>query len=320
MTLNTFFSGGHIERSAGLRNDPAALTTAWSSPKTRFVAVWRSRCMVDTDTAVKLRLDELGEYWQQPNNIAHGIYLGQHDASHVFAVALSDTLPPDGPSAEGFDNFRGLMASLRSDDAALLAYAKGMVEWQQRHHFCGQCGSRNTSVEGGFVMQCSDTTCAARSFPRLDPAIIVLVTQEDRCLLGQQSSWPEGRYSTIAGFVEPGESLEDAVRREVHEETNIEVGNTRYMGSQPWPFPNAIMLGFHADAVSTDIRLNDGELADARWFHREDLANGTAALPPPQSIAFRLIETWFDLGDSGALAEFKLSADFSRKPNDESES
>jgi NAD+ diphosphatase len=274
--------------------------------------------MVDTDTAIKLQLDELGEHWQQPNNIANGIYLGLHDARHIFAVALPDTLPPDGPSAEVFDNFRGLMGGLSSDDAALLAYAKGMVEWQQRHRFCGECGSRNTSVEGGFVMQCSDTACATRSFPRLDPAIIVLVTQEDRCLLGRQSSWPEGRYSTIAGFVEPGESLEDAVRREVHEETNIGVGNTRYLGSQPWPFPNAIMLGFHADAVSTDIRLNDGELADARWFRREDLANGTAALPPPQSIAFRLIEKWFDQGDSGALAEFKLSTDFTRKPDDQS--
>ena len=125
-----------------------------------------------------------------------------------------------------------------------------------------------------------NAACDHRSFPRIDPAIIVLVIDGERCLLGRQRSWPENRYSTIAGFVEPGESLEDAVGREVAEEANIRIARARYLGSQPWPFPNAMMIGFHADAVSREIRLNDGELADARWLSREELAAGQVALPP----------------------------------------
>ena len=127
-------------------------------------------------------------------------------------------------------------------------------------------------------------------FPRTDPAIIVLVADGDRCVLGRQSSWPEGRYSTIAGFVEPGESLEDAVRREVYEETNIRVGNVAYHSSQPWPFPAALMLGFVAEATSDDIRLNDGELEDARWFTRDELRSGDVGLPFQISIARRLVD------------------------------
>ena len=161
-------------------------------------------------------------------------------------------------------------------------------------------------------MQCSNAACSKRSFPRLDPAIIVLTTHEHRALLGRQVSWPEGRYSTIAGFVEPGESLEDAVYREVLEETNVQVESCHYLASQPWPFPNAIMLGFRAKAATTDIRRNDGELADAQWFSREQLISGNINLPPPQSIAFRLIENWFDEADGPGLQSYNLSTDFRR--------
>ena len=131
----------------------------------------------------------------------------------------------------------------------------------------------------------------------MDPAIIVLVSHGKRCLLGRQASWPEGRYSTIAGFVEPGESLEDAVRREVYEETNVRVGKVSYHSSQPWPFPSSLMLGFMAEATSTDIELNDGELEDARWFTREELHSGFPKLPFHISISRRLVDRWIDLGD-----------------------
>jgi NAD+ diphosphatase len=139
--------------------------------------------------------------------------------------------------------------------------------------------------------------CGRIIFPRVDPAIIVLVADGRRCLLGRQSTWPEGRYSTIAGFVEPGESLEDAVRRETYEETNIHVGKISYHSSQPWPFPAALMLGFVAEAESSDIVLNDGELEDARWFTRKELRSGFPKLPFQISIARRLVDDWLTVGD-----------------------
>jgi NAD+ diphosphatase len=177
-----------------------------------------------------------------------------------------------------------------------------MVAWQRSHRYCGVCGSPNRALEGGFVMECSDADCGRRSFPRLDPAVIVLVHRGDRCLLGRQTKWPEGRFSTIAGFVEPGENLEDAIRREVREETDIRVGKCEYLASQPWPFPSALMIGYHAEAESEAIRLNDGELAEARWLTRGELATGAVVLPPRFSVAYRLIERWFDLVDGPRLA------------------
>lgn len=309
MTLKTFFSGGQLDRLTESRNDPRLLEQAWQNPASRFIAIWQSRCMVESDAIVLLGLNELGGDWQ-PHD---GVYLGRLHNRDIFTVELPDELHPEGPPEQSFDNFRSLMGTLSEDDAALLAYAKGMLEWRKRHQYCGLCGSLNTPRSGGFVMECSQENCVTRSFPRLDPAIIVLTTHEDRCLLGRQVSWPEGRYSTIAGFVEPGESLEDALAREVFEETNIQISTSRYLGSQPWPFPNAIMLGFHATAASTDIQLNDGELADARWFSREALISGDFAIPPPQSIAFRLIEHWFDEWNGSPLQSFELSTDFRRK-------
>jgi len=187
-----------------------------------------------------------------------------------------------------------------------------MIEWHNRHRYCGLSGSENRAERGGFIMVCANSACRHRCFPRIDPAIIVLVADGERCLLGRQQSWPDGRYSTIAGFVEPGESLEDAVRREVKEETNIDVINAQYFGSQPWPFPTAMMIGFHATAPSTRINLNDQDLADALWLTREEVAAGTIVLPPLTSIAFRLIAHWFDGGDNRALESLNLSGSFSR--------
>jgi NAD+ diphosphatase len=156
-------------------------------------------------------------------------------------------------------------------------------------------------------MACTDQSCGHRSFPRLDPAIIVLVQHEEACLLGRQPSWPEDRFSTLAGFVEPGESLEDAVRREVHEETNVRVSNCRYLASQPWPFPAALMIGFHADANNTALRYNDGELAEARWLTRAQIKAREVTLPPPTSVAFKLIEAWFDRDGEPGLDELGLA-------------
>jgi len=311
MPLTTFFSGGSIARAHWVRTDEAALERAWHDPATRFIAIWNSCCLVHDEQAVLLTLDEMGG----TARFTESIYLGQQGTAHLFAVALPHEPGGKGPDAALFTNFRGLMGGLPGEDAALLAYAKGMVEWFTRHRYCGVCGTPNLLQRGGFALDCSSTDCGHRCFPRIDPAIIVLVLDGNRCLLGRQATWPEQRYSTLAGFVEPGESLEDAVRREVKEESNIDIAvdDVVYLGSQPWPFPTAMMIGFHAQASSTDIELNDRELADARWLTREEITAGSVVLPPVSSIAFRLIAHWFDAQEGPRLESFELSKNFSRQ-------
>jgi len=299
------FAGGPLDRCGELRADLDAIAAAFANATTRFVPVWRYRCLVDGVHAALAGLHELGD---TTPSVDETTFLGQQDGRFLFAVRLPDEPGPGLPVRGEFVELREAMSRLAADDAALVAYARAMVLWQDRHRYCGCCGQPNQSELAGFVMACSDTTgCGHRSFPRLDPAIIVLVHDGDRCLLGRQPSWPENRFSTIAGFVEPGESLEDAVLREVHEETNIPVRDCRYLASQPWPFPAALMIGFHASAEPGEIRLNDGELAEARWLTREQIVARDVILPPDTSVAFRLIEAWFDRPGEPGLAALGLA-------------
>ena len=172
--------------------------------------------------------------------------------------------------------------------------------WGQNNQFCGQCGSKTKSINGGHERKCISETCSKSIFPRTDPAVIMLVTHptDDKCLLGHNKKFQGLRFSTIAGFVEPGEMLEQAVSREVFEETNIRVENVKYQASQPWPFPASIMLGFTAQATSTEIICHDGELEEARWFSRQEvleMSNSDNMLPPPKlSISRWLIDTWLE--------------------------
>jgi len=188
------------------------------------------------------------------------------------------------------EELRPLSNLLPADEAGLLAYARALSIWRVRHRYCGACGSPHVAERAGHVMRC--TKCGHESFPRIDPAIIVLVSDGERALLGRAASWPPGRYSTIAGFVEPGESLEDAVVREVFEETAVRVRGSNYHSSQPWPFPSSLMVGFHASAEPGSPVQVSGELEDARWFTREELLAGPPLLPPSQSISYRLITAW----------------------------
>ncbi|MGA8707780.1 MAG: NAD(+) diphosphatase, partial [Steroidobacteraceae bacterium] len=207
-------------------------------------------------------------------------------------------LPEDltlAPPGTVFEELRPLLPLQAADETALLAYARALIVWRSRQRHCGVCGAPTLPRNAGHVLVCTNEACKSEFFPRIDPAIIVLVTDRSRALLGRQASWPPGRYSALAGFVEPGESLEDAVAREVEEETSVHVRNVRYFASQPWPFPASLMLGFHAhaDADAGEVRL-DGELEDARWFRLDELrAAPTILLPPPHTIARRLLEAWF---------------------------
>lgn len=291
----TCFSGDYIDRATALRRDGAALAAAWRAADSRFLPVWQARCLVRGGAAARLAREELG-----PLMPGQGIFLGVEHGRHLFAVAVeADEEPRD---LGEFAGLRALVGRVSAPEAGLLAYARAMVDWHRRHRYCGACGSATRAEEGGFVLACSGAGCSHRSFPRLDPAIIVLVHRDERCLLGRQASWPADRFSTIAGFVEPGESLEDAVRREVAEETHVVVTGCTYLASQPWPFPASLMIGFHALAAGDGIRLNDAELAEARWFTRGELAGGAVVLPPRASVAYQLIEAWFDAVPGPGLA------------------
>ncbi|MGA8756451.1 MAG: NAD(+) diphosphatase, partial [Stellaceae bacterium] len=195
-----------------------------------------------------------------------------------------------------FAEFRQLGGRLDRRDAALLAHARAMLYWHARHRFCGVCGSPTRAEEAGHMRRCTDPACHSMHFPRTDPAVIMLVTSGENALMGRSRNFPPGMYSTLAGFVEPGESLEDAVAREVREEAGIEVGAVDYHSSQPWPFPANIMLGFHAHALTTEITVDYGELEDARWVERGWLLahtdDDTFRMPRLDSIARRLIEDW----------------------------
>jgi NAD+ diphosphatase len=208
-------------------------------------------------------------------------------------------LPPESPfelPQASFQELRPLAPLLSGDEAGLLSYVRALAVWKARTRHCGVCGAAAAPVRAGHCMRC--TRCAEEFFPRIDPAIIVLVSDGERALLGRQPSWPPGRYSTLAGFVEPGESLEDAVAREVLEETGVRVSRARYHSSQPWPFPSSLMLGFHASAQAGSPVHVTSELEDARWFTREEVRSSSLLLPPPHAIARRLISLWLE-GETG---------------------
>lgn len=296
------FAGPYVDRLHPPRHDAAAVEQALLGAAARLVPVWRSRnllrrrpepaaCLLPLDERLRARLD--------PGEL---ILLGTFRGQVAFAAEFTDETAPELDPGTEFLDLRLAGGLLDHEEAGLLAYARAMLSWRRRHRFCGACGSPTRVGQAGHVMACGNPACAAQSFPRLDPAIIVLVTDGERALLGRQSAWPAGRYSTLAGFVEPGESLEDAVRREVLEETGVRLGAVRYHSSQPWPFPSSLMLGFTAEALTTEVRLGDDELEDARWLTRADLAGGAVSLPTPHSVSFRLIADWYESAASRPLA------------------
>jgi len=297
------FSGPYIDRASPNRREPAALAAALADPASRLVPVWRSRSLVHREPAPRaslLPLEVLDDAVADPGDL---ILLGRFQGRATFVAEFRGEAPQLPPDAGEFVDLRRAGGLLSFEEAGLLAYARAMVSWRSRHRYCGRCGAPTRAGQAGHVMSCTVETCGQQAFPRLDPAVIVLVSDGDRALLGRQASWPAGRYSTIAGFVEPGESLEDTVRREVLEETGVRVGNLHYHSSQPWPFPSSLMLGFMAEAETCEISLQDNELDDAQWFSREQIAAGTPALPPPQSVSFRLIEDWYDAGAPRPLSQ-----------------
>ena len=298
------FADAHIPRKGPRRSDEAWLRKAFASKRARFVPVWKNKSLTVGNAGVEhaglLSTAELGALAPRRED---AVLLGNVRGKVCFALDVGSAETPPIPTGR-FRSLRTVGAVLSAEEAALMAYAQAMVLWHRRHGHCSNCGARTTPIQGGHQRRCNDPGCGASQFPRTDAAVIVLASRNDKALLGRQPTWPEGLYSTIAGFVEPGESLEEAVTREVFEETGILVQDVEYHSSQPWPFPSSLMLGFHARATNESIRLRDYELQDARWFTRDEVAAMVArqaGLPSSISIAFRLIEQWYDQDQPGAL-------------------
>ncbi|MBN1979858.1 MAG: NAD(+) diphosphatase [Anaerolineae bacterium] len=306
-----YFTPRALDRAADKREDTARLAEELQAPSTRFIPVWQDRNLITEDEIPKAVFLPCADAQALVSTAESVTLLGRDGAGTIFAIGLpaEGDAPLDGMGR--FRNLRWAAALLEEAECALLAYAKAMAYWHHHHRFCATCGSPTESVSGGHARVCTDAGCRWTHFPQMSPAIIVLVTLGERCLLGRKAEWLENMYSTLAGFVEPAESLEAALIREVREEAGVEVASMRYFASQPWPFPNSLMLGFTAKAASEAIRIGEdeapGELDDARWFTREEiregLAQGTLRLPLKLSISFHLIEDWFDAGDLGPLRE-----------------
>ena len=277
---------GDIDRQAECRGDDAWLARTWADAATLVLPVHDGQVPVQEVEGVPRLLP------RRPSEVpadAERMLLGEDSAGRAwFAVRM----PVEGPAA----GLREVGASLGSDEVALATTAIALDNWHGAHPCCARCGAPTDMAQAGWIRRCRAD--GSEHYPRTDPAVIVLVIDdEDRALLGRQGRWQPTWFSTLAGFVEPGESAESAVRREILEEAGVAVGAMDYLGSQPWPFPCSLMLGYHARAESTDIAVDGEEIVEARWFSRAELAAGcaagTVALPPAVSIARRLIEQWY---------------------------
>lgn len=293
------FASVRLDRLAEHRNDTEWVEQALHSDAARFVPLWRNRNLLansdEGQLAVYLKPGEL----ERPDALQAPTLLGTDGKRYFFALSVTDRQQEQILAAHPQASFLDLrVASVDMDakHAGVLAYAKALHYWQYRHAFCGICGSANRLESSGHMLVCANEECGRQTFPRIDPAIIVLVTHTNACLLGRNSSWPEKRFSTLAGFVEPGESLEDALVREVFEEACVRLKGIRYVSSQPWPFPASAMCGFFAEAVSRECAETE-EMEELRWFSVEELNaaidNDEVRLPPPVSIAFQLIADWY---------------------------
>lgn len=305
--IQNFLAGPYLDRRAEQREEADWLERARSDGDTLYIVSRGTAQLVVVEPQPRVAFASAAHPAVAAATEGNALLLGWYQQRRCVLVESTHAPEQDDSFTLGqgtrFEELRPLTPALDEQEAALLAYARALTYWRSRHRYCGNCGSATRPVRAGHVMRCTNVDCELESFPRIDPAIIVLVTDGERALLGRQASWPPGRYSTIAGFVEPGESLEDAVAREVFEETGVRVSAVQYHSSQPWPFPSSLMLGFEATALPGEIVCHDSELEDARWFSRADIAAGAAKLPPPTSISHRLIESWFNAGSEHSLQE-----------------
>jgi len=321
-----FYTQSNLDRADHIRKDSQAIDALWNNINARIVPVGKDQSILITQSDANT---PEAMYLKHSDPLPDGqrVFLGLEGEDPFFALDISSldeqqiqTLSELARNRNGdkhsceFVDLRFAGPALSAGDGSLLAFARGLIYWNTNTQYCTRCGSAMQSKNGGHVRGCSNTDCGYMAFPRTDPAVIMLVTyqpddsEEPLCLLGRSPMWPEGVFSTLAGFVEPGESLESAVQREVLEEVSVKTNDVRYIASQPWPFPRSIMLGFEATATTNQIKCDPDEIADAQWFNRHELKGfgnwGDEApgnkLPRPDSIARFLIDRWIRMADDNA--------------------
>lgn len=287
------FGGSGLDRAAELRGDVPALAAALHDPATRCVLIWRGKPLVTGEAAMDLlRLPMTHPLLAEADSPP--LLMGREDGAAVFSHDISGWMPADFDAAQAasfldpseyshpacpegrFAELRKIMTQLSPRDAELAATAKALHGWHATHGFCARCGAASELHQAGWQRICP--ACGGHHFPRTDPVVIMLITRGNRCLLGRSANWPEGMYSCLAGFVEPGETIEAAVRREVWEEAGVRVGRVRYLASQPWAFPASLMFGCHGEALTDEINIDPAELEDAVWVTREEVADAAAGL------------------------------------------
>ena len=303
--VNTY-AGNPLDRRSELRIQPDHLAELWAAPDCRVLAFWNGQPLTaERDGGLVLPALETGLASEAAMGAGDPVFLGLDGEAAVWAIELTgDADPAQGPlQGRGeFVDLRMAGGRLSSGDAGVAATARALFEWRRRHRFCSVCGHPSEQAEAGWKRICPN--CKAEHFPRTDPVTIMLPTFGEHCLLGRQAVWPKGRFSTLAGFMEPGESIEAACAREVKEEAGLEVVQVRYHSSQPWPFPTNLMIGLIAEVSDQDARPDQTELEEVRWFHRDELravlAGSTAGwgdsegvgVPPPFAIAHQLMKAW----------------------------
>ena len=303
----TLYASPKINRHGDYRGNAQKLDKIISDESTKFVPVSNGKNLFkkDNDHIKALILSSKSLKLALSNEIVNPIFLGTANKINYVGIDIDKSdVKFDRWSKENsiiFEDLRKFGPNLNEIEASFLALTSGMFFWHKTHKFCGSCGEKSDSTEGGFVRVCSNPTCGKSHFPRTDPAIITLISFEEKILLGRSPRFPERMYSTLAGFVEPGESLEQALEREVFEEVGIKVKNIKYFDSQPWPFPASLMLGFFAEAKYQEMKIDYNEIEDAHWFSIEDLKSlkhpliGEGfTLPRLDSIARRLVDAWIN--------------------------
>jgi NAD+ diphosphatase len=302
------FAGSKLDRASEKRADTDWLQERLSDPGTRVLPLWRLKPLVAAGDPTRVA-------WQPPAAVrewlaagAVPVFLGISDDVAYFALDVSPLGDSEANRAftadSRFEDLRRIAGALPGEDAAILAQAKAVVDWHATHGFCAACGAATEVRDAGYMRRCLNESCRAQHFPRTDPVVIMLAYRGDQCLVGRQPHFPEGMYSALAGFIEPGETIEEAVRREVREEAGIEVSRVVYHSTQPWPFPRSLMIGCFAEALTEEITIDGNELADARWVRRDELrrvlggaGGGSLKVPPPIAIAHQLMRAWAERED-----------------------
>lgn len=304
MSLSAYtniFAGNPLDRAGDRRADPAWLAERLAAPQTLAVALWNGQPLIEQGKAATPQLAYLPADLAQeaaggPERL---LFLGLWKETAVFAVDLEGGADPAEGPLRGFGRFedlRGAAMSLPGGDAAIAATAKAMFEWRRKHRHCAACGERSEVADGGWKRVCP--ACRAEHFPRTDPVVIMLATHGESCLMGRQPQFPKGMFSALAGFVEPGESLEEACARELEEEAGLKALTVRYHSTQPWPWPSSLMIGLIAEVESQETRPDQTELEEVRWFTRPEaralLAGEIEGVwaPPPLAIAHHLLKAW----------------------------